>query len=61
MFRLLFFIKASRSDTSVTIVDFGVRIMNEEVETIEIINGIVYFVYDDGTVIANGSATTMTQ
>jgi len=35
--------------------------MNEEVETIEIINGIVYFVYDDGTVIANGSATTMTQ
>ena len=35
--------------------------MNEENETIQIIDGQVYYIYDDGTVIANGSATTMTQ
>lgn len=35
--------------------------MNEENETIQIIDGQIYYIYDDGTIIANGSATTMTQ
>ena len=35
--------------------------MNEENETIQIIDGQVYYIYDDGTIIANGLATTMTQ